>query len=193
LSTLLTTLLTNDIFGLDRHFNESAKRIQLKITSSKRLDLHASGIVAFIGNIPYAKKLELVIVEILTNAIFYGIRQESAEHKEQWEHDFTLPDEQAVSVMVAKDAEKFGISISDTGGRLKKQEVLYWLHRQIAHDSEGLPIGLYDSHGRGLFIARKYIDRLIINIDQAHRTEIIIINYFHTTYIGYKPLYINEV
>ena len=193
LSAILTTLLTNDIFGLDRHFSETATRMQFKITNSKRLDLHASSIASFIGNVPYAKKLELVIIELLTNAIFYGIRKESAENKEQWEHDFTLPDEEAVSVVVAKDPEKFGISISDSGGRLKKHDVLYWLHRQIAHDADGLPLGLYDSHGRGLYITRKYIDRLIINIDHSRQTEIIIINYFQNTYIGYKPLYINEL
>ncbi len=50
-----------------------------------------------------------------------------------------------------------------------------------------------DSHGRGLFIARKYIDRLIVNIDQKRKTEIIIINYFENTYKGFKPLYINEI
>ena len=43
------------------------------------------------------------------------------------------------------------------------------------------------------FIVRKYIDRLIINIDQDRRTEIIIINYFSKVYKGYKPLYINEI
>ncbi len=193
LSTVLTALLTNDIFGLERHFDSSASSIQLKITNSKRLDLHAAELVSFIGNVPYAKKLELVIIELLTNAIFYGIRRESAENKERWEHDFTLPDDQAVAVVVTKDAEKYGISISDRGGRLKKHDVLYWLHRQVVHDADGLPLGLYDSHGRGLFITRKYIDRLIINIDHAHRTEIIIINYFHKMFIGYKPLYINEL
>jgi CheY-like chemotaxis protein/anti-sigma regulatory factor (Ser/Thr protein kinase) len=193
LSTVLTSLISGDIFGLDRYFSASSERWQNLITSSKRLDLHAGEIVSFIGNVPYTKKLELVLVELLTNAIFYGIRNESADDKDHWEHDFTLPDEKAVVVVAAKDSEKFGISITDCGGRLKKKDVLYWLHRQIAHDSDGLPLGLYDSHGRGLFITRKYIDRLIVNIDQNRRTELIILNYYQNAYIGYKPLYINEL
>lgn len=193
LSTVLTNLLTGDIFGLERHFKDNVERWQSNITNSKRLDLHAADIVSFIGKVPYAKKLELVIIELLTNAIFYGIRRESADDKEHWMHDFTLPDDQAVVVIAQKDTEKFGISISDSGGRLKKQDVLYWLHRQIAHDGDGLPLGLFDSHGRGLFITRKYIDRLIVNIDQSHRTEVIILNYFQNAFIGYKPLYINEL
>ncbi len=193
LSVLLINLLTNDIFGLDRYFAKTAAWMRFKIYESRRLDRHVSDIVSFIGDYPYAKRLELVVIELLTNAIFYGIRKESAENKERWNHDFTLTDEEAVSVVVAKDVEKFGISVSDRGGRLEKRDVLYWLHRQIAHDSEGLPLGLYDSHGRGLYITRKYIDRLIINIDHSRMTEIIIINYFRNVYIGYKPLYINEI
>lgn len=193
LSTILHNLITNDIFGLDRYFNDTAERRQFRINSSKRLDIHAADLVSFIGDVPYAKKLELVIVELLTNAIFYGVLKESAEHKETWEHDFTLPDDQAVIVEIAKDAEKFGISINDNGGRLKKNDALYWLHRQIAQNADGLPLGLFDTHGRGLFITRKYIDRLIINIDHTHRTEVVILNYFHNNYVGYKPLYINEL
>ncbi len=193
LSTLLTNLLTNDIFGLDRYFPSPADRMQLKINTSKKLEQHAAQLVSFVGAIPYAKKLELVIIELLTNAIFYGIRREPAEKKELWVHDFTLPDEQAVIVDVAKDSDKFAISITDLGGHLKKQDVLYWLNRQISQNDDGLPLGLFDTHGRGLFITRKYIDRLIINIDQSHRTEMIIMNYYHNTYLGYKPLYINEL
>jgi CheY-like chemotaxis protein len=193
LSTILSNLLSSNIFGIDKYFSSHVEQIQFNITNCKGLDTHASKIVSFIGNVPYAKKLELVIIELLTNAIFYGIREESAENKEKWEHNFVLPESQAVRVSIAKDNEKFAISINDPGGKLKKSDVLYWLHRQIAHDEDGLPLGLYDSHGRGLFITRKYIDRLIINIDQTRRTEIIIINYFENTFIGYKPLYINEL
>jgi CheY-like chemotaxis protein len=193
LSSVLVNLLTNNIFGLDRYFSAPAERMQLKINSSKKLDQHAAELVSFVGKLPYAKKLELVIIELLTNALFYGIRKESADNKELWEYDFTLPDDQAVIVDVAKDSEKFAISICDNGGRLTKKDVLYWLHRQIAHNADGLPLGLFDSHGRGLFITRKYIDRLIINIDRTHRTEMIIVNYYHNTYLGYKPLYINEL
>ena len=193
LSTVLTNLLTNDIFSIDRYFTSTTKRMAFKINSSRKLEQHATQLVSFVGGIPYAKKLELVIIELLTNAIFYGIRRESAENKHLWVHDFTLPDEQAVTVAVARDNDKFAISISDVGGHLKKRDVLYWLNRQIAHDAAGLPLGLFDSHGRGLFITRKYIDRLIINIDQDRRTEMIIMNYYHNTYLGYKPLYINEL
>lgn len=194
LSTVLSSLLNNTIFGVEKYLNSSAEKLHISITSSKDLDVHAANMVSFIGELPYdAKKLELVIIELLTNAIFYGIRKESPENKDTWKYDFVLPPEEAVQVTIAKDEEKFAISITDVGGRLTKSDVLYWLNRQISHDDDGLPLGLYDSHGRGLFITRKYIDRLIVNIDQSRRTEIIVINYFQNSYIGYKPLYINEL
>jgi CheY-like chemotaxis protein/anti-sigma regulatory factor (Ser/Thr protein kinase) len=193
LSSALEKLLKNDIFGLTQYFKSSVKMSQYKITTSKNLDKDAEKITTFIGEKERAHRLELVLVELFTNAIFYGIRNEAPDRKELWAHDFVLPDEQAIIVTVASDSEKYAISVCDNGGRLKKSDMLYWLHRQASRDTNGLPLGIYDSHGRGLFIARKYIDRLIVNIDQKRKTEIIIINYFENTYKGYKPLYINEI
>jgi len=193
LSSALEKLLNNDIFGLTQYFKSSVKMSQYKITTSKNLDKDAEKITNFIGEKERAHRLELVLVELFTNAIFYGIRNEAPDRKELWAHDFVLPDEQAIIVTVASDSEKYAISVCDNGGRLKKSDMLYWLHRQASRDTNGLPLGIYDSHGRGLFIARKYIDRLIVNIDQKRKTEIIIINYFENTYKGYKPLYINEI
>lgn len=192
-SSIINCLLNGEIFGLSNYFDKDIPIKKLKINSSKSLDKDAERIISQIGFIEQPKRLELVIVELLTNAIFYGIRNEIPDQKELWSHDFQLPDEQAIEVCVARDSEKYAISISDLGGRLKKSDILYWLNRQISRNQDGLPLGLYDSHGRGFFIVRKYIDRLIINIDQTHRTEVIIINYFYGAYKGFKPLYINEI
>lgn len=192
LSFVLENQLNNDIFGLSKYFRPDVEMKCFKIRSSKNLDKDAELIAALIGDKNRLNWLELVIVELLTNAIFYGAREEFPDRKELWVHDFMLPEDQAIVLTIAIDSEKYGISISDPGGRLKKSDVLYWLNRQATRGLDGLPIGIYDSHGRGLFIARKYVDNLIVNIDQKHRTEIIIINYFGSRYKGYKPLYINE-
>jgi len=193
LSSILEKLLNNDIFGLTQYFRSSIIASSYKICSSQNLDKDAEAIAKLIGDKDRMHRLELVLVELLTNALFYGIRNEAPDRKELWAYDFLLPEDQAIIVTVAYDSEKYAISVIDSGGRLKKRDVLYWLNRQATRDPNGLPLGIYDSHGRGLFIARKYIDRLIINIDQKHRTEIIMINYFKNTYKGYKPLYINEI
>ena len=130
---------------------------------------------------------------MLANAVFYGIRKEKAYNKDDWDYDFELSDSEVIYVTLLTDSEKFGISVLDKGGRLKKSDVLYWINRQATRDESGVPLGVYDTHGRGFFIAREYIDRLIINIDVNKRTEVIIINYYSQPYHGYKPLHINEI
>lgn len=193
LTILIEKLKNNTIFGLHHYFSSETKMHQVKIYSSRTLHEDALKIVQFFGHHSEVNRLELVVVELLTNALFYGVRDEDPDKKEFWDHDFILPEESAVNVTLAKDPEKYGISVGDNGGKLKREDVLYWLNRQISRSKEGLPLGLYDTHGRGLFIARKYIDRLIVNIDQARKTEIIVINYFSKEITGFKPLYINEV
>jgi CheY-like chemotaxis protein len=193
LSVIIKNLLTNTIFGLDQYFEPSAKKNEFLIKTARHLDSHARVITELIGDYKRSKRLEVVIVELLTNAIFYGIKSESPERKDEWDVNCELPEEKAIAVTVIRDEEKYGLSVCDKGGRLKKSDVLYWMNRQIERDTSGLPVGLFDAHGRGLFIARRYIDRLIVNVHNGVKTEIVIINYFNKTFYGFKPLYINEL
>jgi CheY-like chemotaxis protein len=193
LSTILSNLLTNDIFGASKYFEQPLVRKSFLIKRGDNLDTNANMIISNLPSVPSAKKVELVLIELLANAVFYGVRRESAEKKETWDYNFELTDSEAIEVSLLADAEKFAISVIDRGGRLKKSDFLYWLNRQVSRDNAGVPLGLYDSHGRGFFIAREYIDRLIINIDKNKMTEIIIINYLVDHLHGYKPLYINEI
>jgi DNA-binding response OmpR family regulator len=193
LDIILNNLLENSIFGLERHFAKDANVRRFIVRRPDSLAEDAQRIVSLVDESDRGKTLEMVVVELLTNAMFYGVRQENPENRQEWNFDFELPEEAAIEVAVARDAEKYAISVLDRGGRLKKKDVLYWLHRQIAHDDKGLPLGLYDTHGRGLFIARRYIDRLIVNIDTDKRTELIVINYLNQDYTGSKPIYINEL
>ena len=193
LSIAIRNLLSNDIFGLDHYFEAAAERTRFAVRNARSLDRHARAITDFLGDRKRAKYLEVVVVELLTNAIFYGARRESPERKDQWDLEGELPDDKAVAVTAVRDRDKYGISVCDEGGRLKKTDVLYWMNRQVRRDKNGLPIGIGDTHGRGLFIARRYIDRLIINVDRGRRTEAIIINYNDAKVTGHKPLYINEL
>ena len=193
LSIIIKNLITNTIFGLDQYFEPSAKKNEFLIKTARHLDSHARVITELIGDYKRSKRLEVVIVELLTNAIFYGIKSESPERKDEWDVNCELPEEKAIAVTVIRDEEKYGLSVCDKGGRLKKSDVLYWMNRQIERDTSGLPVGLFDAHGRGLFIARRYIDRLIVNVHNGVKTEIVIINYFNKTFYGFKPLYINEL
>lgn len=193
LDIILNNLLENSIFGLERHFAKDAEIHRFLVRRPDNLVEDAQKIVALVGATDRGKTLEMVVVELLTNAMFYGVRGESPENRQTWNFDFELPEDQAIEVAAAVDAEKYAISVKDKGGHLKKKDVLFWLHRQIAKDDDGLPLGLLDTHGRGLFIARRYIDRLIVNIDRDRQTELIIVNYLNQDYAGSKPIYINEL
>jgi len=193
LSAILSNLLTNDIFGVKKYFEHPIIKKSFLIKRGDALDTNANDIISSISLVRNAKRVELVLIELLANAVFYGMRKESAEDKEKWNYNFELSDAEAIEVTVVADQEKFAISVLDRGGRLKKSDVLYWLNRQVSRDDSGVPLGVYDTHGRGFYIAREYIDRLIVNIDRNKKTEIIIINYFDNPVKGYKPLYINEI
>jgi len=193
LSAILSNLLTGDIFGVAKYFDDNAFSRLFTITRGDNLDAYATDIIASLPAVDTIKKVELVLIELIANAVFYGMRNELADDKDKWNYDFELDKNEAIEVQVMKDNEKFGVSILDKGGRLKKTDVLYWLVRQTTRDDAGIPLGVYDTHGRGFFIAREYIDRLIINIDKNKKTEVVIINYINRTFRGYKPLYINEL
>jgi CheY-like chemotaxis protein len=195
LSANISNLLTNDIFGAEQYFkpDELLGSTSITIRCSDEIPEVARQTVAFLPEQAQRKKVELVIVELLTNALFYGARNESPEDKTSWNHEFRLDSEQAIELKAHYDEHKYAIAITDQGGKLSKQDVLYWLNRQTSRDDSGMPVGILDTHGRGLFIARRYIDRFIINIDRNRKTEMIIINYFSSIYKGYKPLYINEL
>ena len=193
LSALLENLLSGDIFGVKRYFNEISGEQSMLIKRGDEIDKDAERIISFLPQRAYRKKLNLVLIELLTNAVFYGIRKEKPEEKEGWVYEFDLSDEDAINVSVMYDDKKYAISVRDKGGRLKKMDVLYWLHRQVARDESGIPLGVFDTHGRGFFIARKYIDRLIINIHEGKQTEVIILNYYDPVFQGSKPIHINEI
>jgi CheY-like chemotaxis protein len=193
LSTILANLMTSHIFGAEKYFEKPLVQKTFLIKRGDNLDMNANMIISNLPHIPVAKKVELVLIELLANAVFYGIRRESAENKDTWNYNFELADHEAIEVSLLADEEKFAISVIDRGGRLKKSDVLYWLNRQVSRDEAGVPVGLFDSHGRGFYIAREYIDRLVINIDKNKMTEVIIINYLNRRISGYKPLYINEI
>jgi len=193
LSALLENLLSGDIFGIKRYFSDDSTEFSLLIKRGDQIDQDADRIISHLPKRAFRKKLNLVLIELLTNAIFYGIRKEKPEAKEGWVYEFDLEDHDAISVSVMYDETKYAISITDKGGHLKKMDVLYWLHRQVARDESGIPLGVFDTHGRGFFIARKYIDRLIINIHEGKQTEVIILNYYDPVYQGSKPIHINEI
>ncbi len=188
---VVKSLIDKSFFELDEYLEAGTSVKKLAVKEASGISDIAEQITSEFKINERAAKFRLVIIELLTNAVFYGHRNERGDDKESWKRDFLIP-EGDVIVSFGSDSEKYGVSIIDNGGRLKKKDILHWLDRQITKGKDGLPVGVFDSHGRGFFISREYIDRLIVNIETGIKTEIIILNYKDRMYTGYKPLYINE-
>ena len=177
-------ILSGDIFGLDRYFKDAVlKELSVSSYAEAKEAYHA-----IIGSLSDQKGfyLEIAIDELISNAIFHGVLDVP---RDRWSEDLQVPLSSAVKVTWGGDDEMFGIAIEDPKGNLKKTDVLKWLdtHRKDENTSA-------EEHGRGFFLVRRLIDRLIINIDPGHRTECIILqNLRKNEKVHNKPLLIHEI
>jgi anti-sigma regulatory factor (Ser/Thr protein kinase) len=62
--------------------------------------------------------------------------------------------------------ECFALSITDQGGSLTTDGVMYWLERNVTGE------GIFDTGGRGLFLMHCLMDRLLIRIVPKEKTEL---------------------
>ena len=193
INEILHSLLNHDIFGLEPHMLQPHSLQTFRLMEPSQIDDISESLSQHYTGKAAHNKFKIVLIELMTNALFYGARNEDGDKKQEWVKDFRLPEKDAVIVTACIDKEKLGVSILDRGGKLDKHTVLYWLDRQTTHDEHGLPMGIFDDHGRGFFIIRKYVDRLIINIEKGKRCECCIFTYFEEKYAGNKPLIINEI
>ena len=150
------TILTGDIFGLERYFQGVAFQ-HLSVRSYAEAK-HVYRLITRSYSEQKGFFLEVAIDELISNAIFHGVLQFSHLPRDQWSEDIQVPEEWAVQVKWGSDEKKIGISIEDPKGNLKKNDVLKWLDTH--HRSKD-----NDVHGRGFLLVRNLIDRLIINID----------------------------
>jgi CheY-like chemotaxis protein len=190
---LVQQLATQDIFGLEKHLAPTTLIQSVQIRRSQEIEDLSIMLSSIYGESNNSSKLRTVLVELLTNAVFYGARNEKGDDKSQWRKDFVLEESEAITVFHGQDQEKIGFGIVDRGGRLSKDTILYWLNRQITPTPTGLPAGLFDSHGRGLFIVRKSVDRLQVHVEPGKRCECIILNYKKPMPGKFKPLRIIEL
>jgi CheY-like chemotaxis protein/anti-sigma regulatory factor (Ser/Thr protein kinase) len=182
-------LVTGEIFGLKRYLlPDGAIIADYRITTSEDGRTVREQVVALLeARFGKSGDMRLVLDEIITNAVYHA--SSSVDGREKYpafSSVMLLPDEY-VYVQCGFDAEKYGVSVTDIKGRLKKETVLCKIERQISGE------GLLDDSGRGIHMSRLFADRMVINIDPGKKTEVVLLNYFSTTYQGHKPLYINEL
>ena len=191
IQVFIDNVLTGNIFGLDKYvqgkIHTSFIRTNDDITKTN------NEVIDFMKSDRDRRKFKQALGEIVINAFYYGAKNEDPEKKQNWKFDLTLKKSEEVLVSWAKDSEKTGVAVTDQKGRLAKKDVVFWLERNTTKREDGLSIGLTDCHGKGLFITREVIDRMIINIDPGKRTEIIMVNYEEGLYDGHRPLWIQEL
>jgi anti-sigma regulatory factor (Ser/Thr protein kinase) len=134
-----------------------------------------------------AGHLELVLDEVLTNAVYHAPARLDGRPKHERYAEVRLEEQEVVEVECGSDSEKYGVAVTDHSGRLTRETVLQRIERHVSGQ------GTLDEHGRGIHLSRVFSDRMIINIKPGARTEVILMNYFAPKYRGFKPLYINEL
>jgi CheY-like chemotaxis protein/anti-sigma regulatory factor (Ser/Thr protein kinase) len=189
LDSIVSGLLTGDIFGIRRYLLEKWQLLgKFCVRSSQESKIVREEVIRLLdGKYGSSGDMKLIIDEIITNAIYHApVHDDGTEKYEEFTDVALLPDEY-VYVECGCDQEKYAVSISDNKGNLSREKVLFKIQRQITGE------GLLDDSGRGIHMSRLFSDRMVINIDPNKRTEVILINYFSDKYRGYKPLYINEL
>ncbi|MEM7180328.1 MAG: response regulator [Spirochaetota bacterium] len=196
-------ILKKDIFGVEKYLNglriknsgngsqsntflepQEGQVIYSKISSDDdRVELCDR-----IGNFLIKKgaptAINQILEELSSNAMIRAPRDTNGNAKYQYEFpskDIVIPlknirleQEDAFEIGYGYTGDVFIIVTRDRFGSLRKEEILKRFDRHIHLDEKtGLPLGLADSHGRGLFICREISDSLIFNIEKGRKTEII--------------------
>ena len=191
LSLFVSNLLTGNIFALSNYVNGD---ITTKLIHSvSEIENSNREVLESFNSEDISKKFRQGLGEILINAFFYGAKNEHGNKKHLWDMDAVVNDDLAIKISWGQDETKQAISICDQTGRLTKADILFWIERNTTKDVHGASVGMLDTHGKGIFITREIVDRMIINIDPGKRTEIILLNYKEGLYEGYRPLWIQEL
>jgi DNA-binding NarL/FixJ family response regulator len=220
IEVMVEKILSNEIFGVEKYFDKNFKIsesafnsefeeapengvIYKQIKSDQERSILCGKISKYLIQLGAPKAIQQVLEELTSNAMIRAPRTFSGDYKYQFEipsHDMIVPvdniklsPEDYFCIGYGSTDKTLFIVVRDQFGSLKKEEILHRLDRHISIDENtGLPKGLEDSHGRGLYICREISDQLIFNIEPGKRTETIaMIN--REGQAGFKSLSIYEV
>jgi CheY-like chemotaxis protein len=192
LSNVIHGLLMPDefLFGLHNYLDKETNLLHHTVDNSDSISKVQSILreCMITLNLANVELLSIAILEAITNALYHAPRSGGGQKKyERGALIDKLDTSEVVKISYGWDAEKLGISITDQSGNLSRNDVLYWLERNVKGTN------ILDTSGRGFYLMHCIVDRLIINIKQEQMTEIILLIYLKDTYSGHKPVYINEI
>lgn len=192
LSTVVNNLLEpSSAFGIETYMAAQCAMTQVVLKCSDDIMVAFQSLQEFLerAQVPNINDLLTAVIEAVTNAVYHVAKLPDGSLKyDKGQHIEQLEESEYVYVYFGQDMEKFGIAIVDQGGRITAEEILYWLDRNISGS------GLMDTHGRGVFIIHRLVDRVLINIAPGRRTEILMLNYRDPNHSrSNKPIYINQL
>jgi DNA-binding NarL/FixJ family response regulator len=192
LSTVVSNLLEpSSAFGIETYMEADSALSQVVLQSSDDIMVAFCALQAFMeaAKLPNVNDLLTAVIEAVTNAVYHVAKLPDGSLKyEKGQHIAHLEENEYVYVYFGQDLEKIGIAIVDQGGRITADEILYWLDRNISGS------GLMDTHGRGVFLIHRLVDRVLINIAAGQRTEILMLSYLDPLHSRTnKPIYINQL
>lgn len=191
LSTVVNNLLEPaSAFGIETYMDPLAPLSQIVLRSSDDISVAFETLQHFLTQVqvPNPNDLLTAVIEAITNAVYHVAKLPDGSLKyEKGQRIERLEAHEYVYLYYGQDLERIGIAIVDQGGRITADEILYWLDRNISGT------GLMDTHGRGMYLIHRLVDRLLVNIAPGQRTEIIMLNYRNQVHSANKPLYINQL
>jgi CheY-like chemotaxis protein len=191
LSTVVNNLLEPaTAFGIESYLDPHCKLAQVVIKCSDDIMVAFQALLQFLeqAKVPNPNDLLTAVIEAITNAVYHVAKLPDGSLKyEKGQQIEKLEESEYVYIYYGQDLERLGIAIVDQGGRITADEILYWLDRNISGT------GLMDTHGRGVYLIHRLVDRVLINIAPGQRTEIIMLNNLSQSPSVNKPIYINQL
>ena len=131
--------------------------------------------------------VRLILEEATNNALFHAFHTASGEEKYFIGAFDGLGPDESVRIEYGSDADRVGFSVTDNSGKLRVSTIIGKLERQMSKQ------GVFDESGRGLYLSRLLTTRLLLNIEENRRTQLVAI-FDATRRSGRpKPLLVNYV
>ena len=184
-------LLTENVFGLERWLGEGAEIHARQIDNPSLIQQTVDEVSEWFPEGEMRRTFRRSLMEMLTNAVYYGSLDEDGSRKEEWATDVALDRDQAAYVFFGRAGDLWGCSVVDRGGRLTKEQILSWLEMNRAQGPGGIQLNDLQ-HGRGLHITRRSLDRVVVNIRRGDRTEAILLRDADANRPPQRPLLIHE-
>lgn len=167
------SLLTDDIFGLDKHINRSHPFREFRIVRSDQKEQVIDEVASEVSLMTTDEKntkdvVGLVLDEMISNALYAAPRNNDGSYRFLKGTDIYLPAHEDIIVRWSGDDRYVGFSVTDPHGTLRKPDILKAITRQV----KGEELDQTDGGG-GFYLMRSFIDRLVVNIEQGKCTETI--------------------